>query len=571
MACVQVAHRRHQPDARSAASRVVDRVPHRRDGGDAPHGRPSRTSRRHCSAITRYASRSDCVERREVPLDRWRDPHERRDRSARRSGRARRRCRRWLGRGPGRRRGRGPRSLPPARPVRAGRRDGWRRSPRLRGRRRASSSGTSMARPAERVDDLTRHRVTGDGEGRAASEAPSRRPRRSGSATRGCTARAARLRRQHLQPVRARRRGPRRRRRARCAPRSLDVLVRHTDQHQIDVVGRRGHRRIPAGDGLDLPADVAGALPRTNPRLARDPRPARAVIPQAATSPMAEAAPPQARFASSAAHLGSPCQSRGSTGHTRPSARSRSRCGDQVRREVAQRREDEACAPSSAGAGSSGSARSAPPRPSRRCRRRGSSDPTARHGHGRRPTRSGGTAGGAPSVRARCRARRRMFRYGPCCGPPTGSVSYSGDTATTSGRESMASRRCARRSPRFDPRLRKVRIEVGAVRASTGSNVTPALARSWGTGGRSFRTVTVTASILASIEHRRRDLVRHGFHEAMVPDRGLDHTIDHRAVVDGVVEIVAGSGGREVDGHVEVDLERLRRVRPPRAAPRTAP
>ncbi len=39
-----------------------------------------------------------------------------------------------------------------------------------------------------------------------------------------------------------------------------------------------------------------------------------------------------------------------------------------------------------------------------------------------------------------------------------------------------------------------------------------------------------------------------------------DHRLgggDHRAVVDGVVEDVAGAGGREVGGQVEVDLEGL--------------
>src|SRR5829696_9197971 len=47
-------------------------------------------------------------------------------------------------------------------------------------------------------------------------------------------------------------------------------------------------------------------------------------------------------------------------------------------------------------------------------------------------------------------------------GPPTGSVSYTGDTATTPLSEPMASRRIARRSPRLDPRLRKARATGSA-------------------------------------------------------------------------------------------------------------
>ena len=54
------------------------------------------------------------------------------------------------------------------------------------------------------------------------------------------------------------------------------------------------------------------------------------------------------------------------------------------------------CDPSSGGAGSSGSVRSARPRPSRRCRRRASAGPTARPAPGRRPPRSGGTRRAAP-------------------------------------------------------------------------------------------------------------------------------------------------------------------------------
>ena len=167
---------------------------------------------------------------------------------------------------------------------------------------------------------------------------------------------------------------------------------------------------------------------------------------------------------------------------------------------------------------------------------------------GRRRPRAAGPRRAAGGARGRCRARPRGSDSGSWpAGPPTGSVSYSGDTATTSGRPATA-------RPQVRPPVAQVGAEAekGPHRpsrpsAGRGRRRTATVRRRTGrrgrrvTGGRSLRTATVTASTAA---------VRRARRSAMAPARDSSRScgrpgddrhggLDGGAVVGGVGQVVA--------------------------------
>ena len=89
--------------------------------------------------------------------------------------------------------------------------------------------------------------------------------------------------------------------------------------------------------------------------------------------------------------------------------------------------------------------------------------------------------------------------------------------------------------------------------------LTPAVARSWGTGGRSLRTVTRTAAIRSSRASRASAIsVAERSSRPTCPARHDPLDLgDDRAVVDRVGQVVAGAGRGQVDVEIEVDLDRL--------------
>ena len=90
------------------------------------------------------------------------------------------------------------------------------------------------------------------------------------------------------------------------------------------------------------------------------------------------------------------------------------------------------------------------------------------------------------------------------------------------------------------------------------SRCMPAVASCCGTGGRSLRTVTDTASARSSASET--SATRSASRSSKREPLGHDHALDHgtqRAVVDRVVERVGAGGGRKVEMKVDVDLERL--------------
>ena len=390
--------------------------------------------------------------------------------------------------GPGRgrrRRARRPRP-PPARPGRAGRRGGSRRSPRPRGRRPGRRRPPRTDRPPRSSTTPARHRVAGDREPRAAAQPLRARPPDRAAPRAGASppaAGGARATSSPSEPARwaTTRRAPRARR-----PRPPRRWRRPgvATISSVDVPRpRRDTSSRAAEQAGDRPADARRAR-RPTSRPAR-PGPIDAARVGRRSEPASDSGHDSGpTLRTRPAGLLGPVGRHDDRGPGRPAAPART------------------AARTSGGAGSAGRARRsvAGVDPEDVDVERARAPALLADAVGRRlePVAHAEQLAGR-QVGVELDHQVEVRRPGPS-GPPTGSVSYTGETATT---------------PASDvDRLAEVRLPIAQVRAEAeeGPHASagpcamrdrPRWPRSTGTGGRSLRTVTVTAATRSSSQ---RDL-----------------------------------------------------------------